>query len=83
MVTNSFLLASALMVGTMAQITSVMNLVLDTAESGNTTFHGSVISAAPDATTYFVTRMPDAECTGVRGTPTCRDIPNLTLERVV
>lgn len=47
----------------MAQTTSVMNLVLDTAESGNTTFHGSVISAAPDATTYFVTRMPDADCT--------------------
>lgn len=83
MVTNSFLLAPALMVGTMAQTTSVLNLVLDTAESGNTTFQGSVISAAPDATTYFVTRLPDAECTEVRGARSVLKFPNLTLERVV
>lgn len=69
MVTNSFLLASTLMVGTMAQTTSVMSLVDDIAETGSAVLQGSVISAAPDATTYFVTRMANPECvTNVRGT---------------
>lgn len=67
MVTNSFLLASALMGVTIAQTTSVMSLVLDTAETGSAVFQGSVISAAPDATTYFVRRLSDPECvTNVR-----------------
>lgn len=64
-----FLLALALPVGVMAQTTSVMDLLLDTAESGNVTFYGSVISVAPDATTYSVTRLPGgADCSDVRGT---------------
>jgi hypothetical protein len=80
MVTKSFLLATALAVGTMAQTTSVMNLFLDTAEGSNITLLGSVISAAPDATTYSVTSLLDESCTDVRRTRPVMTVPNLTLE---
>ena len=52
MAPDSLLLASALVAGTMAQTTSVMDLFLYEAEGEN--LQGSVISAAPGATTYFV-----------------------------
>lgn len=63
-----FLLAAALTLGTMAQTTSVMELFLDTDESRNATLVGSVISAAPEATTYLVRGLADSNCTDkVRG----------------
>lgn len=52
MMSKSLLLGSTLAVGTMAQTTSVMDLFLYAAEGVN--IQGSVISAAPDATTYFL-----------------------------
>lgn len=60
---ESFLLAAASTLRTMAQTTSVMELFLDTDESPNAIFVGSVISAAPEATTYLVRGVRDAGCT--------------------
>lgn len=78
---KSVFLASALAAGTIAQTTTVMNLFLYSMELGNITLHGSVISAAPDATTYSITSVGDADCTQVRRTPTMLDVPGLTLEK--
>lgn len=63
MESKSFFLAAALTLGTMAQSTSVMELFLDTEEPRNATFVGSVVSAAPEATTYLVRRLADPNCT--------------------
>ncbi|KAL1865366.1 hypothetical protein Daus18300_007256 [Diaporthe australafricana] len=53
MFTHSFAVASALVAGTMAQSTSVTSLFLYGSEGDNIV--ASVISAAPQETTYFVT----------------------------
>lgn len=64
MVSKLLLLATALIPGTMAQATSVMDLFLnsDTEQGDNSIYHGSVISAAPGATTYSIARVPE-NCT--------------------
>lgn len=53
MVARSFTLASALVATTMAQSTSVTSLFLYGSEGENIV--ASVMSVAPEATTYFVT----------------------------
>ncbi|KAG6353549.1 hypothetical protein INS49_005511 [Diaporthe citri] len=53
----------------MAQTASAMELFLDTDESRNATFVGSVISAAPKATTYLVRGLADPNCTVERTPP--------------
>lgn len=63
MMTKSMFLASALAACTVSQTTSVMNLFLYAAGLDNVTLHGSVISAGPDATTYSLTSVGDADCT--------------------
>lgn len=76
---KSLFLASALAAGTIAQTTTVMDLFLNTLELGNITLHASVISAAPDATTYSITSVGDADCTQVRMTLAMLDVLDLTL----
>ncbi|KAG8162862.1 hypothetical protein KVR01_007340 [Diaporthe batatas] len=71
--TKALFLASALAAGTIAQTTSVVGVFLNTYEVGNITLQGSVISAAPDATTYSITRVDDATCT-----QDCTDDPQQT-----
>ncbi|KAG8162637.1 hypothetical protein KVR01_007115 [Diaporthe batatas] len=60
---KSFWLAAGLTLGTMAQTTSVMELFLDSNEDRGVIFAGSVVSAAPEATTYLVRPVRDADCT--------------------
>lgn len=70
MLLQSFLLATALTLGTMAQNTSVVGVYLATQDQSLKTIAlmGSVISAAPDATTYSVAPLPDGNCSWVRVT---------------
>lgn len=56
---HSFAMASALVAGTMAQSTSVTSLFLYGSEGDNIV--ASVISAAPQETTYFVSCAPGTD----------------------
>lgn len=75
MFAQSIILASALAAGTMAQTTSVTSLYLYGSEGDNIV--ASVISAAPDETTYFVTCAPGTDGSDVSSLPsTNRSCPD-------
>lgn len=64
---HSFALASALVAGTLAQSTSVTSLFLYGYEGENIV--ASVISAAPEETTYFVNCAPGTDGSDVSRLP--------------
>lgn len=67
MYSQSFALASALVAGAMAQSTSVTSLFLYGYEGENIV--ASVISAAPEATSYFVNCAPGTDGSDVSRLP--------------
>ncbi|KAI3396239.1 hypothetical protein diail_12383 [Diaporthe ilicicola] len=67
MFTYSFAVASALAAGTLAQSTSVTSLFLYGSEGQNIV--ASVVSAAPEATTYFVNCAPGTDGSDVSNQP--------------
>lgn len=84
MLLQSFLLdTTALVLGTMAQSTSVMDLFLGTEDNyyNNLTFLGSVISARAHVTTYSVTLLSDGKCSWVRVLGPKSDVASLNLDR--